>query len=84
MPTVDFSQDDPAKAESMTPPYAPLPTSLVEELVSLLSEALTADFTHGPVEDASYRPTTLGGVQQGDTTEEKYCEAPRPPLRYME
>ena len=38
----------------MTTPHAPLPASLVEELVSLLAEALTADlkqFPHRAVED---------------------------------
>jgi hypothetical protein len=32
----------------MTTPHAPLPASLVEELVSLLAEALTADFMQVP------------------------------------
>ena len=35
----------------MTTPHAPLPASLVEELVSLLAEALTADFTQVPAAD---------------------------------
>lgn len=42
----------------MTTPHAPLPASLVEELVSLLAEALTADFTQVPVADASDRPNS--------------------------
>lgn len=32
----------------MTTPHLPLPASLVEELASLLAEALTADFTQVP------------------------------------
>ena len=39
----------------MTTPHAPLPASLVEDLVSLLAEALTADFTQVPPGDARDR-----------------------------
>lgn len=39
----------------MPTPHAPLPASLVEELVSLLAEVLTADFTHIPSVDARDR-----------------------------
>lgn len=36
----------------MTTPHAPLPASLVEELVSLLAEVLTTDLTQVPATDA--------------------------------
>jgi len=36
----------------MTTPPAPLPASLVEDLVSLLAEMLMADFTQVPPADA--------------------------------
>ena len=36
----------------MTTPHPPLPASLVEDLVSLLAEALLADLTHVPLVDA--------------------------------
>jgi hypothetical protein len=39
----------------MPTPHAPLPASLVEDLVSLLAEALTADFTQVPAVDARDR-----------------------------
>ena len=39
----------------MTTPHPPLPASLVEELVSLLAEALMADFTQIPPDDARDR-----------------------------
>jgi hypothetical protein len=39
----------------MPTPHASLPASLVEELVSLLAEALMADFTHVPPDDARDR-----------------------------
>ena len=47
-----FPHGNPTKAMSMTVPHAPLPTALIEELVSLLAEALTADFTQVPPVDA--------------------------------
>lgn len=51
-PTNLFSHGNPAKVMTMPTPHAPLPASLVEELVSLLAEALTADLTRVPPADA--------------------------------
>jgi hypothetical protein len=42
----------------MTTPHAPLPASLVEDLVSLLAEVLTADFMQVPPADAKDRSSS--------------------------
>ena len=42
----------------MPTPHVPLPASLVEDLVRLLAEALTADFTQVPATDTRDRSSS--------------------------
>ena len=57
-PTNPFIHRDPTKAVTRTTPHPTLPASLVEELVNLLAEALTADFTQIHAENAGDRSSS--------------------------
>ena len=63
----------------MTTPHAPLPTSLVEELVSLLAEALTADFTQVPAADTR-DPSSSSVVSSRGIPPKNALVRPRGPL----